>query len=104
MRQKSQTFVNNVAKVNRKAMTAGRRQGIVEFVPTIDSSKCTGCEICIILCPNDVLELIDEVAAVTQPEACTYSGLCQEHCPTEAVHLVYEILFQAGDEVSTKYQ
>lgn len=74
----------------------------MDFVPTIDINKCNGCEICIKLCPTDALGLIDDVAAVIQPEACTYSGLCQDNCPTEAIQLVYEIRFQASDEVSMK--
>ena len=74
----------------------------MDFVPTIDITKCTGCEICITLCPNDVLGLIDNMAAVIQPEICTYSGLCQDNCPTGAIQLVYEITFQVDDDAPTK--
>lgn len=70
-----------------------------DFLPIIDTSKCIGCELCVRVCPNEVLAMIDEVAAVVNPAACTYSGVCQEICPTEAIDLVYEIVF----ETSTTY-
>jgi formate hydrogenlyase subunit 6/NADH:ubiquinone oxidoreductase subunit I len=64
-----------------------------EFLPIIDLVKCIGCELCVRACPNQVLALIDDVAAIVNPAACNYSGVCQEICPTEAVSLTYEIVF-----------
>ena len=68
---------------------------ILEFLPKIDAVKCIGCELCVKLCPNEVLTLIDGIAAVTNPQLCEYTGACQEICPTESISLTYEIVFSA---------
>jgi len=69
---------------------------MTEFLPQIDTVKCIGCELCVKLCPNEALGLINGVAVVTTPNACDYVGVCQEICPTEAIDLVYEIIFMEG--------
>jgi MinD superfamily P-loop ATPase len=66
---------------------------ISEFLPKIDAAECIGCELCAKLCPNEVLALIDEIAAVTNPQLCEYTGVCQEICPSRAISLTYEIIF-----------
>lgn len=62
------------------------------FLPKIDLTRCIGCELCIRVCPNDALAFINNMAVVSRPEACTYTGACQEICPTEAISLTYEIV------------
>ena len=64
-----------------------------EFLPEINTVKCIGCELCVKLCPNGVLALINNIATVTSPQACEYTGACQEICPVEAISLTYEIVF-----------
>ena len=64
-----------------------------DFLPYIDVVKCIGCELCVKLCPNNTLAMIQDVPLVFAPEACTYTGACQEICPTEAISLIYEIVF-----------
>ncbi len=55
--------------------------------PIIDTDECTGCGICVDACPNDVLELIDDVSTVVNEEACTGCGACAEECPMEAIKI-----------------
>ncbi len=64
-----------------------------EFLPQIDSARCIGCELCLKVCPHDVLAVVDNIAVVKNAPACEYTGACQEICPTEAITLVYEIVF-----------
>lgn len=71
---------------------------ISDFLPQIDSLKCIGCELCVHVCPQGVLMMIDDLATVINPEACTYTGACQEICPTEAISLTYEIIFYEKEE------
>jgi formate hydrogenlyase subunit 6/NADH:ubiquinone oxidoreductase subunit I len=68
------------------------------FLPQINSIQCIGCELCVRACPHQVLDMVDHVAAVVNPDACTYSGVCQEICPTEAISLVYEIVLFREEE------
>jgi len=73
-------------------------KAISNFLPIIETAKCIGCELCVKVCPHHVWSLIDNMAAVTDPEACNYTGACQEICPTEAINLIYEIVFSKERE------
>ena len=55
--------------------------------PVIDESLCTGCGICIDVCPNQALEMIDGHAKLAKPEACDGSGGCADSCPMQAIVL-----------------
>lgn len=77
-------------------LLSGVSRVVLDFLPQIDIPKCTGCELCVKVCPNDVLGLVDKVPQIVNPEACEYSGTCQEICPTGAISLPYEIIFLSG--------
>ena len=51
----------------------------------IMESWCKGCEICVKLCPTDVLEMINLSVAVKDIEACTLCGMCELRCPDFAI-------------------
>jgi ferredoxin len=53
----------------------------------IDEGLCTGCGICIDVCPNQALEIVDGLAKLTKPEKCDGSGACVEACPVQAITL-----------------
>ena len=53
--------------------------------PVVDKELCTGCEICIDECPNDALEMVDDIAVLVRPEDCDGKGECAEACPSEAI-------------------
>lgn len=69
---------------------------ISDFIPKINPAKCTGCNVCVRICPNTVLTLKNDIAVVRNPQACHYTGDCQEVCPTGAISLTYEIIFEIG--------
>ncbi len=66
---------------------------ISDFLPQIDMVKCIGCELCVKICPKNVLAVVKEQPVVINPEACDYTTACQEICPTGAISLTYEIVF-----------
>ena len=72
---------------------------VLDFLPIIDSAKCIGCDLCVRACPNAVLSLVENIAVVTNPQACHYTGICQEICPTEAISLLYEIVVGGKEEL-----
>jgi electron transfer flavoprotein alpha subunit len=52
---------------------------------TIDKEKCTGCGLCVKVCPFDAMHLIDEKAEAN--EACTLCGACVKVCPVDALFI-----------------
>lgn len=59
----------------------------IENVVTLemDEETCTGCGMCVIVCPHGVLELRDRKAVITDRDACMECGACAINCPVGAV-------------------
>ncbi len=54
-------------------------------LPRIDAGSCTGCGECVLVCPKDVLALVDCVAT-TVSEDCMLCSHCHAVCPADAIH------------------
>jgi NAD-dependent dihydropyrimidine dehydrogenase PreA subunit len=50
-----------------------------------DPGLCTGCGMCVVVCPHAVFALNDHVALLVSLEACMECGACQGNCPTGAI-------------------
>jgi formate hydrogenlyase subunit 6/NADH:ubiquinone oxidoreductase subunit I len=64
----------------------------VDPLPIIDTGKCTGCRLCIEICPTHALDQLDGKAAVCYPELCTYCTACEDICPEGAIALPFLIV------------
>ena len=54
----------------------------------INSDWCKGCNICVALCPTQVLALDEqEKATVIALERCTLCKSCELHCPDLAIEV-----------------
>lgn len=51
----------------------------------INEKWCKGCEICVELCPTQVLEMVDFKAAVKELEKCIGCMQCELRCPDFAI-------------------
>ncbi len=51
----------------------------------LDEDKCTGCGMCVTVCPRDVLSMNNGRAAVRDRDACMECGACAMNCPAEAL-------------------
>lgn len=62
------------------------------WTPVIDPVVCTGCNLCLQLCPEDVLTLVnaetDTPAYAIQSAGCTGCGLCAAACEDKAIRVV----------------
>ena len=47
--------------------------------------KCTGCGMCIEVCPQDVFEIKDGKALIKDFDACMECGACARNCPFSAI-------------------
>lgn len=56
------------------------------FYAEVDSSLCTGCEVCINRCLMDAISLIEDKSLVNR-DRCIGCGLCISTCPVEAITL-----------------
>jgi Pyruvate/2-oxoacid:ferredoxin oxidoreductase delta subunit len=60
----------------------------------VDPIGCTGCEVCVVVCPVNCIKIEDsafnftEVATVDQ-KICTGCCLCAIDCPWETISMVY---------------
>lgn len=52
-----------------------------------DPGQCTGCEMCVSVCPHAVFALNGRLARLVRPEACMECGACQLNCPTGAIQV-----------------
>ncbi|MHC5019632.1 MAG: ATP-binding protein [Planctomycetota bacterium] len=47
----------------------------------IERDYCTGCNLCVVACDNDCLELEWDFATLVRPGDCDGEGNCQRACP-----------------------
>lgn len=53
---------------------------------TVDTARCTGCGLCVGVCPVDALELVAGVVVV-DAAACVDCGICADECPDKVISL-----------------
>lgn len=51
----------------------------------VANEKCTGCGICLDVCPHEVFSLAEGKAVVSDRKACMECGACKMNCPFEAI-------------------
>ena len=51
----------------------------------LDSRKCTGCSICIQVCPRNVFDIMDGKAAIVNRDSCIECGACAGNCAFDAL-------------------
>lgn len=59
------------------------------FIAVVDSEKCTGCGLCVKVCPAGAIEINRH--AFIHDQLCTGCGICESHCPLHAITMVMKI-------------
>ncbi len=50
-----------------------------------DENKCTGCGMCLDVCPHDVFQMNDKSVVIKKLDACMECGACSLNCPADAI-------------------
>ncbi|MCG8532552.1 MAG: 4Fe-4S binding protein [Desulfovibrionales bacterium] len=58
--------------------------------PIIDESKCKHCLLCLPVCPDSALTVVDNVRQPINYDACKGCGICAEVCAFKAIKMVKE--------------
>ena len=53
----------------------------------LDENKCTGCGMCLEVCPHEVFELKDKKVRIVGRDFCMECGACKKNCPQGAILL-----------------
>jgi len=53
----------------------------------LDRAACTGCGRCVEVCPHQVFELAEKLAAISDLDACMECGACAKNCPAAAIRV-----------------
>jgi NAD-dependent dihydropyrimidine dehydrogenase PreA subunit len=51
----------------------------------LEPEKCTGCGMCLIVCPHGVFRMDNGRAGIWNRDGCMECGACSRNCPSEAV-------------------
>ena len=51
----------------------------------LNQDKCTGCGICVQVCPHHVFELQNKKAEIVDLDACMECGACRLNCAFDAI-------------------
>lgn len=54
---------------------------------TYDASKCTGCRLCVDVCPHQVFEMLDKKAVVRDRDKCMECSACVNNCRSGAIYV-----------------
>lgn len=55
------------------------------MIAKVDNEKCTGCAVCIDICPVQAIKIENKKAVIS--EECVECGVCISQCPNEAISL-----------------
>ncbi len=51
----------------------------------LEEEKCSGCGVCLIVCPHAVLGMNEKHVQIEHRDACMECGACAKNCPTDAL-------------------
>jgi formate hydrogenlyase subunit 6/NADH:ubiquinone oxidoreductase subunit I len=76
----------------------------------IDQNGCTGCEMCIVVCPVDCIEIVPGPEhAVLRPlvevdlDRCIGCTLCAQYCPWETIYMTdHDLAYEKAPDLTIR--
>ncbi len=74
-------------------------------IAIVRSDDCTGCEVCIVFCPVDCIDLMEpsnnpaERYVLIDKETCIGCTLCARYCPWESIDMVERKAYEEDAEL-----
>ncbi len=65
-------------------------------LPIIDQEKCNGCGLCVTVCRNNALILVNNVITIIEIVECDWCADCEAVCSTGAIVCPFEIVVEEG--------
>ena len=65
-------------------------QIVRSFAPKVDQTKCIGCGMCQLYCPESTAKLTEEKKVIFDYRFCKGCGVCANECPVGAITMVKE--------------
>jgi len=62
----------------------------------LNRDKCTGCMMCITVCPHEVFQFKDKKAFIQNKDQCMECGACAKNCPEGAISVKSGVGCAAG--------
>ena len=62
----------------------------------LDNDKCSGCKMCIAVCPHHVFESQGGKVSIVDLDACMECGACENNCAFDAIHVKSGVGCAAG--------
>lgn len=53
----------------------------------LDTQKCTGCGMCVQVCPHDVFTIKEAKSVIGDKDYCMECGACSKNCPFSAIEV-----------------
>ena len=61
-------------------------QSYTAFMAEINGGLCTGCGVCVDICPMEAITIQDDIATLEE-DKCLGCGLCAHHCDFDAAKI-----------------
>ena len=62
----------------------------------LDNEKCTGCLMCINVCPHNVFVFLEKKARILNKDYCMECGACAKNCKSQAISVKSGVGCAAG--------
>ena len=62
----------------------------------LDTEKCTGCGLCVLVCPHAIFEISNKKARITELDNCMECGACAINCQFDAINVKSGVGCAAG--------